>query len=30
MIADGEKYKAADEEIARKIEAKNALENYCF
>jgi L1 cell adhesion molecule like protein len=30
MVADAEKFKAADEEIRKKIEAKNALEGYCF
>lgn len=30
MVAEAEKYKAQDEEQRKKIEAKNALENYCF
>merc|ERR1711862_501821 len=30
MVADAEKYKAEDELMAKKIEAKNGLENYCF
>jgi L1 cell adhesion molecule like protein len=30
MVADAEKYKAEDELVAKKIEAKNAFENYCF
>ncbi|KAH0794562.1 cytoplasmic heat shock protein 70 [Histomonas meleagridis] len=30
MVADAEKYKAQDEEIRKKVEAKNALEGYCF
>lgn len=30
MVADAEKYKAEDELIKKKIEAKNGLENYCF
>ncbi|OHT15111.1 Heat shock cognate 71 kDa protein [Tritrichomonas foetus] len=30
MISDAEKYKEADEEIRKKIEAKNSLEGYCF
>jgi L1 cell adhesion molecule like protein len=30
MVSDAEKFKAADEEVRKKIEAKNALEGYCF
>jgi len=30
MVADAEKYKAEDELIKKKIEAKNGLEHYCF
>lgn len=30
MVADAEKFKAEDDEIREKIEAKNTLENYCF
>ena len=30
MVADAEKYKAQDEEVRKKVEAKNALEGYCF
>merc|ERR1719439_224479 len=30
MVNDAEKYKAEDELIKKKIEAKNGLENYCF
>merc|ERR1711998_416413 len=30
MVADAEKYKAEDELMAKKVEAKNGLENYCF
>ena len=30
MVDDAEKYKKEDELIAKKIEAKNALENYCY
>jgi L1 cell adhesion molecule like protein len=30
MIAEAEKFKAQDEVQRKKIEAKNALENYCF
>jgi L1 cell adhesion molecule like protein len=30
MVADAEKYKAQDEELKKKVEAKNALEGYCF
>jgi len=30
MVADAETYKAEDELIAKKIEAKNGFENYCF
>lgn len=30
MVNDAEKFKAEDEKIKKKIEAKNAFENYCF
>merc|ERR1711976_40417 len=30
LVADAEKFKAADEIIRKKVEAKNGLENYCF
>ena len=30
MVADAEKFKAEDEKIKKKVEAKNALEGYCF
>ena len=30
MVADAEKYKEADEQVRKKVEAKNALEGYCF
>lgn len=30
MVNDAEKYKAEDEKIRAKIEAKNGLENYCY
>ena len=30
MVQEAEKYKAEDEEHTKKIEAKNALENYAF
>jgi len=30
MIRDAEKYKAADESARAKVDAKNALENYCY
>ena len=30
MVQDAEKYKAEDEEHTKKIESKNALENYAF
>jgi len=30
MVQDGEKFKAEDELIKKKIEAKNGFENYCF
>lgn len=30
MVKDAEKYKAEDEEVKRKVEAKNALENYAY
>ncbi|KAH9256036.1 hsp70-like protein [Batrachochytrium salamandrivorans] len=30
MVAEAEKFKAQDELVRRKVEAKNALENYCF
>ena len=30
MVADAEKYKAQDDILRKKIEAKNGLEHYCF
>jgi len=30
MVADAEKYKAEDELVAKKIEARNGFEQYCF
>jgi len=30
MVADAEKFKAEDELVGKKIEAKNGFENYCF
>jgi L1 cell adhesion molecule like protein len=30
MVNEAEKFKGEDEKIKKKIEAKNALENYCF
>lgn len=30
MVADAEKYKEQDEQVRKKVEAKNALEGYCF
>merc|ERR1712012_1247646 len=30
MVQDAEKFKAQDEAIRKKVEAKNGLENYCF
>jgi len=30
MVAEAEKFKAQDEVVKKKIEAKNGLENYCF
>ena len=30
MVQDAEKFKAQDELVRKKIDAKNALENYCF
>ena len=30
MVNEAEKYKAEDEKIKKRIEAKNTLENYCF
>merc|ERR1712157_425454 len=30
MVSDAEKFKAEDEAMKDKIEAKNGLENYCF
>jgi L1 cell adhesion molecule like protein len=30
MVSDVEKFKTADEELKKKIEARNALEGYCF
>jgi L1 cell adhesion molecule like protein len=30
MICDAEKFKAADDELKKKVEARNGLESYCF
>jgi len=30
MVQDAEKFKAEDELVKAKIEAKNGFENYCF
>jgi len=30
MVNDAEKFKEEDEAMAKKIQAKNSLENYCF
>jgi L1 cell adhesion molecule like protein len=30
MVADAEKFKAQDDEVRQKVEAKNSLEGYCF
>ncbi|PHU10910.1 Heat shock 70 kDa protein [Capsicum chinense] len=30
MVSDAERYKAEDEEVKRKVEAKNGLENYAY
>ena len=30
LVRDAEKYKQQDEEIKKKVEAKNGLENYCY
>lgn len=30
MVKDAEKYKAEDEEVKKKVEAKNAMENYAY
>jgi heat shock 70kDa protein 1/2/6/8 len=30
MVNEAEKYKEEDEKMKKRIEAKNALENYCF
>lgn len=30
MVQEAEKYKAEDEEVKKKVEAKNALENYAY
>jgi len=30
MVADAETFKAEDELVAKKVEAKNGFENYCF
>merc|ERR1711998_127008 len=30
MVADADKFRAQDDQIRKKIEAKNGLENYCF
>jgi L1 cell adhesion molecule like protein len=30
MVQESEKYKADDEAVAKKVEAKNSLENYAY
>jgi L1 cell adhesion molecule like protein len=30
MVSDAERFKAADEELRKRVEAKNGLEGYCF
>jgi len=30
LVKDAEKYKGEDELVKKKVEAKNALENYCY
>jgi heat shock 70kDa protein 1/2/6/8 len=30
MVNEAEKFKGEDEKIKKRVEAKNALENYCF
>jgi len=30
MVQDAEKYKGEDDKIKKNVEAKNALENYCY
>jgi len=30
MVNDAEKFKAEDDAIAAKVQARNAFENYCF
>merc|ERR1712170_318785 len=30
MVSDAEKFKAQDDAIRKRVEAKNGLENYCF
>ena len=30
MVADADKFRAQDDAIRKKVEAKNQLENYCF
>lgn len=30
MVNEAEKFKGEDEKVKKRIEAKNALENYCF
>merc|ERR1712018_1041748 len=30
MVQDAERYKTEDEKLRKKVDAKNALENYCF
>jgi heat shock protein 1/8 len=30
MVNEAEKFKGEDEKVKRRIESKNALENYCF
>jgi len=30
MVADADKFRAQDDAIRKRVEAKNVLENYCF
>ena len=30
MVSDGEKFKAQDDLIRKRVDAKNSLENYCY
>eukprot|EP00118_Oscarella_pearsei_P002228 m.9911 g.9911 ORF g.9911 m.9911 type:complete len:62 (+) comp21733_c0_seq1:1251-1436(+) len=30
MVQEAEKYKAEDEKVKAKVEAKNSIENYCY